>query len=60
MNKKMMLSANASKALFLAAMGCSLLMPAQLMASQLVGDAPAMAVEAQAVNAQGGRSEERR
>ena len=54
MNKKMMLSANASKALFLAAMGCSLLMPAQMMAAQLVGDAPVMAVEAQAVNAQEG------
>ena len=45
----MIFSANISKALCLAAMGISLMMPAPVAAAT-----PAMAVETQAVNAQGG------
>ena len=45
----MIFSANISKALCLATMGISLMMPAQVAAAT-----PAMAVETQAVNAQGG------
>lgn len=45
----MIFSANIGKALCLATMGITLMMPAQVAAAT-----PAMAVEAQAVNAQGG------
>ena len=47
----MIFSANISKALCLAAMGISLMMPAPVAAAT-----PAMAVETQAVNAQGAAS----
>ena len=47
--RNMIFSANISKALCLATMGITLMMPAQVAAAT-----PAMAVEAQAVNAQGG------